>query len=425
MSPSRKKQVATQRLKQVPHKEELEKEKEKSKPSFTQPNSIELEALRIQREIEGIFRRLAEIEGEEKICLITKTEALRQLALNFERLHQLGKYEEPLSHICRTICRLLKEKNLWASESLAHRVLDDKFKMTEFAPDIPGPVRKTMVSVSNNYAMAPSANQENQDQEQTSSFSFDQSTTIPNFDFQPFAPMQQQQQQQKKKSLDDMTKEEIRELTEQTLTLEKQTTEQQRELRRRRREYIQKCIEQKIPLSDEFSGHLVTHISSQSDDSGMSEAVKAVYRHIEIWEKFAEKMIKYRPHKEMAEKIAFYLDAETDFIKAWCDEKYRKDTIGWLLTEIENTWHGKHGSAKRTATLIEGKDLPKPIERALTREQVGDKYESVYRQALVLQTAYRYKMEIFKWYAQYPEKKIAKRAYELGPVLSEKAFSGT
>src|SRR5215216_2402593 len=86
----------------------------------------------IKRENSNIFQNLTLLEGEEKVLITTKTQQIRHLANNYERLHELGDYNEPINHICATIIRLCAEKKLIASSQLARYVLPDKFKQTEF-----------------------------------------------------------------------------------------------------------------------------------------------------------------------------------------------------------------------------------------------------------------------------------------------------
>ncbi len=402
--------------------------------------NAEEEIQRLNTENQELVKTLESIEHQEKVHVETKTEVLRKLAANYERLHELGEYKQSVNYICTTICEDLRERGLWASESLAHKILDKKYLRTEYDPTKYGNREyygsqsttawpQTLENImpepdSNNmYAYKITKDLENQQQEQQKHPMYDiDYPLLKQADNLPKPP----------KEVFKLSRDELRDFTEQTLKVEKKFTERQREIRRRRRELVAECIKKKVALAPELDKNRQTHISATSEKSGLSEAADAIDEHIEMWEKVKEALIKYQPDEEMAQKIAYYLRAENEFLKPWADQKYRKDSISWHIAELENVWYGKHASAKKTKTILEeaqldenGVVLDKELFRCLTREQVGDKLESVIRQALMLQRAFKYKIEIHKWYLNYPEKRIGLRAHQLGPILSEKSFSGT
>jgi len=373
-------------------------------------SEVEREILNIEKENNNILNKLSILENQHIAVLKSKSDALRQLAKNYERLSELGVYKEPISHICSTIREILRTRNLGATEDLAWKALDSKYKQEQFT----------------NYTSEASSIYNNQQQD--SNIIIDPPVTPATVTgdlendsrfFESFKEPTPQQQHQflLKKPVTQMTPEELKEATESLLAVEKVTRERERELKRRKREMLEKCEQKQIRLSAEWTKK-DDHISTQTDDSGPSVAYYKVLEFAELLEKVAEKMFKFKPSKEMAEKIAYAMDEEMEFWKPMADEKFRKDTISWLITEMDNLWNGKHAAAMLNDTLVDEK-----TRRTLTREQVGDKWEPVIHQALRLQTAFKYKLEMHKWYMEEMEKPIAKRAIDLHPKLAEYSFT--
>ena len=78
---------------------------------------------------------------------------------------------------------------------------------------------------------------------------------------------------------------------------------------------------------------------------------------------------------------------------------------------------GKHGAAVKSSAraAITGQ------ERALTREQVGDKKEQVFEQAIEILNS-EYFLEVMEdWHDKYVEPYVAQRKVNLHDTLSEKA----
>lgn len=157
-------------------------------------------------------------------------------------------------------------------------------------------------------------------------------------------------------------------------------------------------------------------ISAISQESGDSKFYFSLLEYADIIERAAEKVRKYKVPTKLDDKFAKAIKEMVLVWRPWVDEKYRKDTFSWLYVAMDEAAHGKHAAATMHSTQLED-----GIKRALTREQVGDKKEAVYQQALRIIAVWKDLGVMHRWHYETQEKAIANRAIRLRPRLSEQA----
>lgn len=92
-------------------------------------SSAELAIREIYIDNKNILDKMGNIEKREHDLLVKKYECILALARNFEKLHQLGDYKEPLEAICSTIVRLVRdERGFFTSERLIRDILPYHYK---------------------------------------------------------------------------------------------------------------------------------------------------------------------------------------------------------------------------------------------------------------------------------------------------------
>jgi len=372
----------------------------------------DLEVTRLQRENNNIYANLAQLESEEKVIWGAKSEQIRQLARNYEKLHFKGFYKEPVSHICATIRHELEARNLMFSRWLTYKVLDDHYKQQEqYAhPPVQKHEDSNLISTSGTTTPDQFPFYFSNDSAQGEMFPV---YNEPNREVQIDYLLKQQQ-----KATDEMSRDEKRRATEELLDNLKKVTEVQRELRRRSKDMEDMCHNEKIPLSPEYEQEDTEHIGTKYGETGISVAWEAVERYIKMLRKVQDKLYYFKPPMKIARKMSDALDEEIEFWRPMCDEKFRKSTMSWWVVQMDNLAYGKHAAAQMNATILDDK-----TKRALTREQVGDKAEACYHQALSWAAAQKYRIEFQNWYIGQVEPRIGRRAKELNPTLSEKSFT--
>jgi hypothetical protein len=77
---------------------------------------------------EDILYNIGHIEQLEQYLLIRKRWCILALAENFEELHELGEYKEPLYTIDRSIYKLAQEYGLSVAQNWIHEILPSKYK---------------------------------------------------------------------------------------------------------------------------------------------------------------------------------------------------------------------------------------------------------------------------------------------------------
>jgi len=386
----------------------------------------------IKRENSNIFQNLTLLEGEEKVLITTKTQQIRHLANNYERLHELGDYNEPINHICATIIRLCAEKKLIASSQLARYVLPDKFKQTEFtshnnlSSNNNNNNNGQVVETQENAAAAAVFDDAVPNEEKNDFHMVDYRIADLLNSSSAMAPGQEvfvdpttsDTLLAVDKPPSQMTRDEIRQVAEARIARTRKSREALLEDRRREREILEECDKRKIALSPEFEHLAADHISAKSPDTGPSPAWESCIRLIKSYEKLADKLYRWRPPKHIQQDMVEAFEADIEFLEPFLDEKYRKCQAAWWVVQLNNIWHGKHAAAIMSSTPIDEK-----LKRALTREQVGDRYEEDLKRAVRFSGAIKKWAILWKWFVEMNEKGIATRAKELGPTLSDKAFS--
>lgn len=385
-------------------------------------STVEIEISQITRENRNILSNLIQLEKEEIALERTKSDCLRQMARNYEKLIELGSLVIKVNEICSYLCKLMRTNNLFRSESLAHKVLDAKYKMEQFDPfqnkrqdsynfDTRVPDSKTGF-INNNGEILP---------EQSNFYYSNESAAgelEPTYDEPNHHVPIDYLLQKHKKPLSDLSNDELRDATERLIAAERKATEVQREYRRRKKENLIECTARKVALSPEYEQNNEPHISTEFSETGISAAWEAVEEFKELMTKLQDKLYKFKPPARMAKLMAIAVREECEFWRPMCDEKFRKDSLSWWEVECDNLWHGKHAAAIMNATVLDDK-----TKRSLTREQVGDRSEEALQRAIRFAAAQKMKIEFHKWYISKVEIPIAARAKKLHSVLSEKSFT--
>lgn len=367
----------------------------------TTQNVREIE--QIKRENNNIVQNLRELEKQESQIYGRKKEYIGQMAENYVRLRELGEYKLPLDHICATICSRLTEEGMIATESYARRILPDKYKQAEFM--------NTSANTSNYDFQFSTANIPSVATNATDNFWSNAPTYSVNFDPTPLPPLPKQD-----KSMDEMNRDELRDATEQRLKIAKQMKEQLRGLEHGNELYVARCARENVALDPEVFKVKEPSETTLVNESGETQLYTALKYYSALIDKAAEKVYKLKPKDAEAKKWAKAVMFMAELWKPWADEKYRKDSISWMLVQMDNLAHGKHAAATMHSTLTTD-----GIKRALTREQVGDKYEAVLQQAVKLTTAYGDMIAMHRWHSQVAELGIADRAVRMHGKLSEKS----
>lgn len=161
--------------------------------------------------------------------------------------------------------------------------------------------------------------------------------------------------------------------------------------------------------------------------------------------KFVEELRIYPPELESdLQFIVRGIKRLGELIEPSIDDKWTKQWLGWFKIEIDRLDYGKHAAAVRNFTetnqcakcddveMVFTENSPSKmicpqcgntqgLRRNMTREQVGDKAQTVMKQA------YRFLRDIPDFafvmlhHARYKETRMAKRKADLSPVLSDKA----
>ena len=372
-------------------------------------NSRRIEYL--NREINNILSRIAEIERTERGVVGEKRDAINALARTFEQLHEIGAYTEPINTICAHICKIGRERGLLASERWIQEVLDPKYKHMEFAP-------KNIVDdadVTKGIVNFPKEQIDEYVAQFGSTWSVENSIETPSIsseDSDPFTA--------KKialKPIDEMTREELQIATPHEMQEARKLKDAAREKAKRAELMLEKCDRMKVAIDPEVRGREpIPVVSAESGESGPSDFSEALREYSEIIDRAADKVEKYKPPVSLDRKFAKAVREMTLVWKPWVDEKFRKDTFSWLFVAMDEAAHGKHAAATIHSTV-----LPDGTKRALTREQVGDRKELINQQAMRILASWKDLVAMHRWNWELEEKAIARRAVKLHRRLSESA----
>lgn len=376
----------------------------------TANESREIETLK--RENNNIFSNLKELENKQQKIYGEMTEMIRELARNYERLHKLGDYSGAVNTICATIVNELKQKGCYGSVSTAYQVLDAKYKQEEYSH----PDESTNSTTTSNGAGFSSSGHVSPD---SSGFYMANNSgdgqTYPSYP-DPNVQVPMNPLKQKLQPTGQMSDEFIRQQAEYWALTDKQLKENAREAGKRKDFFLELAQDRKIALDPEIVKIEDPALSTPVDVSGETALYNSLVRYGNLILKAAEKVYKFKPNDKDARKWSKAVDTMAELWKPWADEKYRKDSVSWMLVQMDNLAHGKHAAATMHSTIT-----PEGIKRALTREQVGDKYETVLQQAVKFTTAYGDMIGMHRWHMETAERRIASRAVSMHGKLSEKS----
>ena len=116
-------------------KEIARKEEKQSLRKEYKPSAAELEIRKLYLSNKKILDSIGHIEKQEHDLLIKKCECVLALAKNFEKLHELRDYEEPIEAIASTIVGLIRDRRgFFASEGWIRDILPMQYKepLTKF-----------------------------------------------------------------------------------------------------------------------------------------------------------------------------------------------------------------------------------------------------------------------------------------------------
>jgi hypothetical protein len=361
----------------------------------------------IHRQNNNIIKELKAMHPQERELFLKKRGYVDQLAANFKELHVLGEYDKPLSTISLAIYNLCKENNVPISARWIQKILPAEFKdMTRAVYHGPRTGDEDDdVMEDENPDLFPEE-------------SFDVATQED--EIKPNPIWGRAEELLIHKPIDEMTSDELRNITERTILSEKQRREQLRETARRSEFLQQECETRKIALDPEIIKPKEPPISAVSQDSGPSLTYSSLKRYAAAIDRAAEKVHKYRPPPDLDKKFAAWIEAEIEVWAPYADEKFRKDIIAWFKIEADKCIMGKNASAKRNATKFspEIQKLLKILKRDLTREQVGDNFLPMLELAAKVLETQEYRLAMHLWFLNIVDPEIAKRVVKMNPKLS-------
>lgn len=373
----------------------------------------------IYRQNKNIVAELKNMHPQEREMFLKKRGYVDQLASNFKQLHTLGEYTEPLSSISQAIYALCKENNVPISKRWIQTILPPDFKIET----------KPVGSLSNEAVIRARASGASA-AEYSGIMEDEDPALYPEEDFDVALAEDEmkpnpiwgrgEEEQIIQKPIDEMTNDELRQVTERTVISEKQRREQLRETARRA-EYLQEeCEHRKVALDPEIIRPKEPPISAISLDSGPSLTYTALKAYGNAILRAADKVHKYRPTPELDKKFAAAINTYVEIWAPYADEKFRKDILSWFKIEADKCIMGKNASAKRNATKFtpEIQKLLDILKRDLTREQVGDNFLPMLElSAKVLETQGDL-LTMHLWFLSMVEPEIAKRVVKMKPKLS-------
>lgn len=359
----------------------------------------------IHRQNKNIVQELKNMHPQERELFLKKRGYIDQLASNFKQLHALGAYTKPLTSISLDVYTFLKDNDVLITQRYVQMILPKEYKI-ETKPA--GQNRSNI-----EYEIMEDENPELFPEE-------DIDTLAEEDEIKPNPIWGRAEEQLIQKPIDEMSNDELRQVTERTILSEKQRREQLRETARRS-EYLQEeCEHRKVALDPEIIKPKEPPISAQSLDSGPSLSATAAGELKMAWGRVENKLLKYRPPPDLDKKIAAGLRVQVELLEPYADEKFRKDILSWFKIEADKCIMGKNASAKRNATKFspEIQKLLNILKRDLTREQVGDNFLPMLElSAKVVENQIWY-LVLNLWYLSVVEPEIAKRVVKMNPKLS-------
>ena len=402
---------------------------------------------------------------------ISKRELILQWASHLEELHRSGRYTKPIDSICKTICYSLEhELGIARMVPGVYAVLPDKYKNKQFQ--------------ALGYQRAHQANQHlhgnGSGQKMGGRFHYDVDESIEDSEQNPDVayhsstenvPCSSSPDPLSALNIDLVGVRYIDSLTNEPLEWNQLNRDQKRDWA----EYIRKqkikceelveglskkqktvewmCWEEKIPLvageneyyDNQHGSAAEKHMFEESsvvstpkppiEEQGPSE----VYWEMEHLEETSTKFTKaiqaikkklwtYKPNDEDAKRAAKTVIKFTrlwdeinatyiEFVKAFGDEKWAFDNFDWMDVQLDNISHGKHAAATMHRVGVFSEESSRP----LTREQVGDRQEIMFKVCKKTTKAVSMFFELHTLRKKYMNSRIAWRRKHLNPKLSEKA----
>jgi hypothetical protein len=382
------------------------KSKKEKEDDSSEEKSRQIEL--IYRQNSNIIQELKSMHPQERELFLKKRGFIDQLASNFKQLHTLGEYKEPLSTISHAVHELCKKNNVPISWRWIQMVLPSEYKNMVHAV-YHGPKKEEVDD---------SGIMEDENPELLPEEDIDVATKEE--EVKPNPIWGRTEELLIHKPIDEMTGDELRNITERTILSEKQRREQLRETARRSEFLQQECETRKIALDPEIIKPKDPPISAISQDSGPSLTYTALKRYEAAIGRAAEKVHKYRPPPELDKKFAAAINTMVEVWAPYADEKFRKDIIAWFLIEADKCVVGKNASAKRNATHFtpEVQKLLNILKRDLTREQVGDNFLPMLELAAKVLEQQGDILTMHLWFLNIVEPKIAERVVKMRPKLS-------
>jgi hypothetical protein len=356
-----------------------------------------------------IVQELKNLHPQERKLFLIKKGYIDQLASNFVQLHQLGAYTTPLTSISLEVYQFCNKNKVPITQRYVQMLLPKEYKMdTKPAGQNRSDIRYDVgadVMEDENPDLFPEEDIDTLSQEEQ---------------LKPNPIWGRAEEQLIQKPIDEMSNDELRQVTERTILSEKQKREQLRETARRS-EYLQEeCEHRKVALDPEVIKPKEPPISAISLDSGPSLSATAAGELKNAWGRVENKLLKYRPTPELDKKIAAGLKVQVELLEPYADEKFRKDILSWFKIEADKCIMGKNASAKRNATKFtpEIQKLLNILKRDLTREQVGDNFLPMLELAAKVLETQDTMLVLNLWYLSMVEPEIAKRVVKMNPKLS-------
>lgn len=399
MATSRKTSITTSTTTTTTVNKDKDKEKEKEK----EEKSRQIEQLHRNNAL--MVENLKNLHPQERELVLAKKGYIDQLGRNFKRLHELGAIDKPLSSISMEVYSFLKANDVLITQRYVQMLLPKEYKM-ETKPA--GQNRSNI-----EYDIMEDENPELLPEEDVDMLSREE-------ELKPNPIWGRAEETLIQKPIDEMTNDELRQVTERTILSTKQKREDLRETARRS-EYLQEeCEHRKVALDPEVIKPREPPISAVSLDSGPSLSSTAAGELEQAWGRVKNKLLKYRPPPDLDKKIAAGLRVQVELLEPYADEKFRKDILSWFKIEADKCRMGKNASAKRNATKFspEIQKLLNILKRDLTREQVGDNFLPMLELSARVLENQDTMLVMNLWYLSVVEPEIAKRVVKMNPKLS-------
>lgn len=387
---------------------------------------------KLNERVSEILDDCVQLKQEEHKLFDSFSDRVRFLGLTLEEIFDLSDMGDQIDTICGMIIHLFHERGIEDKDVLIRWALPDKFRRAKDLPEEEESLRREAV-------MKSSAQQAADKFVGQANRLIAQSKNI--FDLA------------KPEVLEKMPEAEVKKIRDQLRTFTESVGEQLTEARRLSRILgdqldvsLTRCEQLGIAVDPDKASPPKDVVSSQPIKSGYSRFYDLAIQFSRLWQRIAEKIWKYKPlTDEQIEHLADIMELQIQMDKPLADEKFRLDTVQWLLAGAHEAMEGKHAAAERYHYMLPkqtrkeldrlGEDVAKlaldpdsvkariEIEKvAIVREQVGDVREAIFRLAanILLMLIPRY-IATVTWFTTHPGWSIAKRKQEAHDKLSKAA----